>query len=71
VQVGDVLSIYAQQKRMGTSSLTIALQGVVERKGEDFEAVSAEFVFVTVDANHKSEPIQAKTKSSECRSCAS
>jgi acyl-CoA thioesterase YciA len=71
VQVGDVFSIYAQQKRIGTSSLTITLQGEVERKGEVFEAVSAEYVFVTVNANHESEPIQVQPKPSKCRSCAS
>ena len=70
VQVGDVLAIYAQQKRIGRTSLTINLQVEVERGDATIEVASAEFVFVTVNREDgKAEPIQVKNQGNDCRTC--
>ena len=60
VFVGDVLSIYAQAKRIGRTSMTIQIRVVALRHDAPEEAVpvtEAEVVFVAVDEQRNPVPI--------------
>jgi acyl-CoA thioesterase YciA len=60
--VGDELSIYAELKRQGRTSMTLAARAMArERDGpNEFEVATGEFTFVALDQNDKPREIVAK-----------
>lgn len=59
VKVGDVLCVYTKVDRVGTTSITIALEAWVRRnKLDDRQKVTeARFVYVSLDENGQKRPI--------------
>jgi acyl-CoA thioesterase YciA len=63
VFVGDLVSLYARKKRVGTTSISIAVEVESERSGihappgEKVKVTEAEVVFVHVDENGAPRPI--------------
>ena len=62
VFVSDVVSIYGQIQKVGTSSITIDIAVYIERKDADIMLVEkvaeAEFVYVNIDESGQPKPIQ-------------
>ena len=65
-KVGDEISVFAELKRQGRSSMTIAVEASARiRDGErTFAVASGEFTFVALDANDRPRAIAAKEDSS-------
>ncbi|MHC4091527.1 MAG: acyl-CoA thioesterase [Planctomycetota bacterium] len=62
VYVGDVLSLYAETKRIGRTSINIHVNVLAERSAERAKTVpvtEADLVFVAIDANREPTPIVA------------
>jgi Acyl-CoA hydrolase len=60
VFVGDVVNIYVDIIRIGTTSLTLGLEVYSERLNENMESyrvARGEMVFVAIDENYKPRPI--------------
>ena len=63
VYVGDLVSIYGGISRVGTTSLTVALEVFAERRmigeyrGEVAKVTEAEFTYVAIDQNRRPRPI--------------
>jgi acyl-CoA thioesterase YciA len=57
VLVGDIVSIYAREKKVGTTSITIDIEVLVERPLEEDSPIllvaSAEISYVHIDKNRK------------------
>lgn len=64
VLVSDIVSIYAEDIRLGTTSVTIAIDVFVERRqaGEEqiIKVATAEIVYVHIDAQRQPTPIALK-----------
>ncbi len=60
VYVGDVLCVYAEVERVGRSSISIHLESWASRGrlSERVKVTEGEFVFVALDANGRSRPVQ-------------
>ena len=64
IKVGDLVSIYGEVTKIGRTSITVALETVVQRRTEDTDrrVTLGTFVFVAIDADGKPRPIpQAPT----------
>jgi acyl-CoA thioesterase YciA len=61
VKVGDVLCVYTQVERVGTTSITIGLEAWVRRNRLDDrqKVTEARFVYVSLDENGIKRPIPA------------
>ncbi|MBF0680612.1 MAG: acyl-CoA thioesterase [Devosia sp.] len=59
VKVGDVLCVYTKVERVGTTSITIALEAWVRRNRLDDrqKVTEARFVYVSLDENGQKRPI--------------
>ena len=56
VFVGDLISFYASVKQVGTSSITVSVDVLVERKdqpGSSVQVTSADVTYVAVDENRR------------------
>ncbi len=60
VYVGDVLCVYAEVERVGRSSISIHLEAwaLRGRMGERVKVTQGQFVFVALDAQGRSRPVQ-------------
>ncbi len=64
VFVGDLISCYAHVEKVGTTSLTVAVEVFAERNHSETQAVKvteATLTFVAVDNNGKPQPIPKPT----------
>ncbi|MDR3472454.1 MAG: acyl-CoA thioesterase [Devosia sp.] len=61
VKVGDVLCVYTTVDRIGTTSITVAVEAWVRRNRIDdrVKVTHGRFVFVALDENGKKRPIPA------------
>jgi acyl-CoA thioesterase YciA len=61
VKVGDVLCVYTTVDRVGTTSITVAIEAWVRRNRLDdrVKVTHGRFVFVALDENGKKRPIPA------------
>ncbi|KKB10146.1 acyl-CoA thioesterase [Devosia chinhatensis] len=61
VKVGDVLCVYTNVERVGTTSITIGLEAWVRRNRLDDrqKVTEARFVYVSLDENGQKRPIPA------------
>jgi len=59
IKVGDLVSIYGEVAKIGRSSITIALETVVQRRHESTErrVTHGTFVFVAIDEEGKPRPV--------------
>ncbi len=59
VKVGDVLCVYADIERVGTTSITVGLEAWVRRNRLDdrTKVTEARFVYVSLDENGEKRPI--------------
>lgn len=59
VKVGDVLCVYAEIERVGTTSITVGLEAWVRRNRLDdrTKVTEARFVYVSLDENGQKRPI--------------
>ena len=59
VKVGDVLCVYADIERVGTTSITVGLEAWVRRNRLDdrTKVTEARFVYVSLDENGQKRPI--------------
>ena len=61
VRVGDILSFYAKLARVGSTSMTVAVEVVAERlsvQGEFIKVTEASLTYVAIDAMGKPRPLQ-------------
>ena len=60
VKVGDVICCYTDIQRVGTSSITVAIEVWVLRqgKGDRVKVTEAEFVYVAVDEEGRPRPVK-------------
>ena len=61
VKVGDILCIYGEVERVGTTSMAIALEAWVRRgrKGKREKVTEGLFTFVALDENGRPKPVDA------------
>ena len=61
VKVGDVLCVYTNVERVGTTSITISLEAWVRRNrlDERQKVTEARFIYVSLDENGQKRPIPA------------
>lgn len=61
IKVGDMVSIYGDVSRIGRTSITIALETVVQRRHEDTDrrVTHGTFVFVAIDDEGQPRPVDA------------
>jgi len=59
---GDLLSIYTEVDKIGTTSITIKMEALVSRRNSDKEILVTEgkYIFVALDENHRPKPIEKK-----------
>ena len=59
VKVGDVLCVYAEIERVGTTSVTVGLEAWVRRNrlADRTKVTDARFVYVSLDENGQKRPI--------------
>jgi acyl-CoA thioesterase YciA len=59
IKVGDWVSIYGEVSKVGRTSITIALETVVQRRHESIErrVTHGTFVFVAIDDDGKPRPV--------------
>jgi len=63
VYVGDLVSVYGNISRVGTTSLTVTMEVYAERRmigeftGEVVKVTEAEFTYVAIDENRRPRPI--------------
>lgn len=59
VYVGDVLCVYAEVERVGTSSLDVHVEAWVRRNhtGDHIKVTEGTFIFVALDENGKPKPL--------------
>jgi acyl-CoA thioesterase YciA len=70
VFVGDLVSFYAEIKRIGTTSITVHVLVEVERHGgtsERIKVTEAEVIYVAVDANRRKMRIKREQVSDESK----
>src|SRR3989338_953204 len=70
VQIGDLLSFYAEIVRVGNTSITINVEVYAQRNPEDVEIVKvteATLTYVATDKDRKPRPIPAAPKSTTPR----
>ena len=62
VQVGDLVSFYAEVTRMGRTSLTVRVEVEAARRsgGENVAVTSADITFVNTDENGRPVPVPGK-----------
>lgn len=62
VLIGDLLSCYAEIVRIGTTSMTIAVESWVERfrDGSFHKVTEARFTYVAIDGNGRPRPVRGK-----------
>jgi len=61
VNVGDLVSFYTRLVRIGTTSITIAVEVRAQSSESDRRVTEAEVTFVNLDENKKPTPIRCKT----------
>jgi len=59
IQVGDWVSIYGHVSKVGTSSITVELETIVQRQldEEEIKVTGGHFKFVAIDAEGRSRPV--------------
>jgi acyl-CoA thioesterase YciA len=59
IKVGDMVSIYGEVVKIGRTSITIALETMVQRRHEqgDLRVTHGTYVFVAIDDNGKPRPV--------------
>jgi len=57
VLVGDVVRFLTHCVKIGRTSITMHIKGIVERAGEEIHITDAEVVYVGVDANRQPVPL--------------
>lgn len=59
IKVGDMVSIYGEVAKIGRTSITIALETVVQRRQDDTDrrVTHGTFVFVAIDDDGKPRPV--------------
>ena len=59
IKVGDMVSIYGEVNKIGRTSITIALETVVQRRdgNTDIRVTHGTFVFVAIDDEGKPRPV--------------
>ena len=59
VKVGDVLCVYTDLQRIGTTSMAIGIEAWVlrQRQGDREKVTEAIFTFVAIDENGKKRPV--------------
>src|SRR5262245_2808955 len=59
IKVGDMVSIYGEVGRIGRSSITVALETVVQRRHDstEIQVTHGTFVFVAIDEDGKPRPV--------------
>jgi acyl-CoA thioesterase YciA len=60
VRVGDLISIYAEIRRVGRSSMTVEVEAYAQRNAKSPECVKvseAELVYVAIDNNGRPHPV--------------
>ena len=63
VQIGDLLSLYSDVVRMGTTSVTISVEVYAERSPQDLKVVKvteATLTYVAIDVNGRPRPLPKK-----------
>ncbi|MBI3197175.1 MAG: acyl-CoA thioesterase [Rhodospirillales bacterium] len=62
IKVGDMVSIYGQVAKVGRTSITIALETMVQRRHEqiDIRVTHGTYVFVAIDDHGKPRPVPAQ-----------
>jgi acyl-CoA thioesterase YciA len=61
IKVGDLVSIYGEVSKVGRTSITVALETVVQRKLDPtpIQVTHGTFVFVAIDEDGKPRPVAA------------
>ncbi|MCF8531570.1 MAG: acyl-CoA thioesterase [Reyranella sp.] len=59
IKVGDLVSIYGEVTKIGRTSITVALETVVQRRHEaiDIRVTHGTYVFVAIDDDGKPRPV--------------
>lgn len=59
IKVGDMVSIYGKVAKIGRTSITVALETMVQRRHEqvDIRVTHGTYVFVAIDDNGKPRPV--------------
>jgi acyl-CoA thioesterase YciA len=59
IKVGDMVSIYGEVAKVGRTSITIALETVVQRRHEqtDIRVTQGTYIFVAIDDDGKPRPV--------------
>lgn len=62
IKVGDMVSIYGEVVKVGRTSITIALETMVQRRHEqvDIRVTHGTYVFVAIDDHGKPRPVPAR-----------
>ncbi len=62
IKVGDMVSIYGEVVKVGRTSITIALETMVQRRHEqvDIQVTHGTYVFVAIDDDGKPRPVPAQ-----------
>ena len=62
VHVGDVLSVHAEIERVGTTSITVAIEAWVDRSGTDapFRVTHGTFTYVAIDESGRKRKVPAR-----------
>jgi acyl-CoA thioesterase YciA len=61
IKVGDLVTIYGEVSKIGRTSITVALETVVQRRHDPtpIQVTHGTFVFVAIDENGKPRPVKA------------
>jgi acyl-CoA thioesterase YciA len=61
IKIGDLVSIYGEVSKVGRTSITVALETVVQRKLDPtpIQVTHGTFVFVAIDEDGKPRPVAA------------
>ena len=67
IKVGDMVSIYGTVAKVGRTSITIALETVVQRRHENTErrVTHGTFVFVAIDEEGKPRPVPQQLEATQ------
>lgn len=63
VNVGDLVSCYAEVEKVGRSSIHVKIEVCVDRRGveRDFTVTEGTFIFVAIDGEGRPRPVDAGT----------
>lgn len=61
IKVGDLVTIYGEVSKIGRTSITVALETIVQRRHDPtpIQVTHGTFVFVAIDEDGKPRPVQA------------